>query len=196
MPELPVKHAPLAGLGAVAAVLALLAGIGGWAGALAGTLAQPLFALAALVSSGCAIQPNDNTLPGQVAVGEVARRVADDANRRAGDRFGQRVGRMDERELERAMLAFINTRRAAGNQTPMAATTDMTALMNELMRQKSIDFWLEGHNMADFRRNPANYPFVLQPGPNYYKPALGPVREDTCWPVPKSEKDNNPNWNA
>ena len=47
MPELPVKHAPLAGLGAVAAVLALLAGIGGWAGALAGTLAQPLFALAA-----------------------------------------------------------------------------------------------------------------------------------------------------
>lgn len=30
----------------------------------------PAVALAALVSSGCAIQPNDNTLPGQVAVGD------------------------------------------------------------------------------------------------------------------------------
>ncbi|MFC7505370.1 MCE family protein [Nocardioides sp. CPCC 206347] len=30
----------------------------------------PALVLAALVSSGCAIQPNDNTLPGQVAVGE------------------------------------------------------------------------------------------------------------------------------
>ncbi|WP_182378816.1 MCE family protein [Nocardioides sp. WS12] len=32
--------------------------------------ALPAVVLAALVSSGCAIQPNDNTLPGQVAVGE------------------------------------------------------------------------------------------------------------------------------
>lgn len=92
------------------------------------------------------------------------------------------------------MLAFINTRRAAGNQTPMATTTDMTVLMTELMLQKSKDFWLEGHNMRDFRRNPTIYPFVLAPGNNYYKTDLGPVGDDTCWPVPFTEKENNPNW--
>jgi hypothetical protein len=94
-----------------------------------------------------------------------------------------------------AMLAFINERRAVGKQTAMAATTDLNALMSELMLQKSKDFWLEGKGMADFRRNPNNFPFILQPGPNYYKPALGPVRDQTCWPVPQTEINNNPNWN-
>jgi starch-binding outer membrane protein, SusD/RagB family len=94
-----------------------------------------------------------------------------------------------------AMLTFINERRTVGKQTLMAATTDMNALMSELMLQKSKDFWLEGKDMADFRRNPTTYPFVLPPGDNYYKPASGPVRDQTCWPVPKSEIDNNAHWN-
>jgi hypothetical protein len=36
------------------------------------------------------------------------------------------------------MLAFINARRAVGNQTPIAPTTDMTVLLKELMEQKTL----------------------------------------------------------
>jgi hypothetical protein len=93
-----------------------------------------------------------------------------------------------------AMLAFINERRAVGRQTPMEATTDMNALMRELMEQKTRDFWLEGKRVGDFRRNPSHVPYMLQPGNNYYKPSLGVVSNQTCWPVPRDEKTNNPLW--
>jgi hypothetical protein len=93
------------------------------------------------------------------------------------------------------MLAFINTRRAAGKQAAMATTTDMNALMNELMEQRSRDFWLEAHRMADIRRNPNNVPYVIPPGANtYYKSGLGAVTAQACWPVPDSEIRNNPAW--
>ena len=93
------------------------------------------------------------------------------------------------------MLVFINARRAAGNQPAYAGAVTLPALMTELMLQKSIDFWLEGHNMRDFRRNPTTYPFVLPTGNNYYKSSLGPVGTDTCWPVPRTEKERNLEWN-
>jgi hypothetical protein len=92
------------------------------------------------------------------------------------------------------MLAFINARRAVGKQTPIAATTDMTDLLRELMEQKTRDFWLEGRRVGDLRRNPAAVPYVLQPGNTYYKTAVGDVSTQTCWPVPFNEKNNNPNW--
>ena len=47
MAERQSHHAALAALAAAASVLALLAGLGGWLSAVAGTLAQPLYALAA-----------------------------------------------------------------------------------------------------------------------------------------------------
>lgn len=93
-----------------------------------------------------------------------------------------------------AILAFIQARRAAGNQPAFPTTTNMDSLMTELMVQKARDFWLEGKDVADFRRNPDNAPYVLATGPNYYKPSLGPVSDQTCWPVPRNEIDNNPNW--
>jgi hypothetical protein len=98
------------------------------------------------------------------------------------------------------MLAFIQARRAAGAQPAYAGATDLTSLKAELMLQKSIDFWLEGHEMRDFRRNPTIYPFVLPTTPTgatstYYKPTLGPVGSDVCWPVPFTEKDRNKKWN-
>jgi starch-binding outer membrane protein, SusD/RagB family len=96
-----------------------------------------------------------------------------------------------------AMLAFINERRAVGNQPAFGATTDPNALMKELMVQRARDFWLEGHDMADFRRHPDLDSYILQPGADsYYKPELGPVQSQTCWPVPFTELINNPNWNG
>jgi starch-binding outer membrane protein, SusD/RagB family len=93
------------------------------------------------------------------------------------------------------MLTFINARRTAGGQLAYAGATDVNSLMAELMLQKSIDFWLEGKNMADYRRNPTIYPFVLPSGNNYYKSSLGPVGTDVCWPVPRTEKERNTEWN-
>lgn len=89
-------------------------------------------------------------------------------------------------------LNLVNARRAVGGQGLFAGTP--AAIFAELMRQRAIDFWLEGKRMGDFRRNPGAVPFILQPGNNYYKPALGPVGSQTCIPIPLAEKDNNPKW--
>lgn len=94
-----------------------------------------------------------------------------------------------------AMLAFINERRAVGKQPAFPATATASELLTELMVQRARDFWLEGLDVMDLRRNPNNFPYILQPGNNYYKPELGPVQSDVCWPVPQNEKRNNPNWN-
>lgn len=91
-----------------------------------------------------------------------------------------------------AMLAFINERRAAGNQPPIN-TTNLQELMAELMAQRSRDFWLEAKRMGDWRRNPTMVPDILQPGPNYYKPELGAVSNQTCLPIPFNECNANPN---
>lgn len=94
-----------------------------------------------------------------------------------------------------AMLAFINERRAAGNQAPIAATNDMDVLMRELMDQKARDFWLEGKRLADWRRNPEHVSYILPTGEDtFYKSDLGPVREFMCWDPPLSEFNNNPYW--
>lgn len=93
-----------------------------------------------------------------------------------------------------AVLAFINERRAVGKQAPITST-DPQVLLRELMEQKSRDFWLEGKRMADFRRLGHVVPYVLETGPNYYKDVQGGVVGDqTCWPVPQSEINNNPFW--
>ena len=91
-----------------------------------------------------------------------------------------------------SMLAFVNERRAAGNQAPIT-TTDAAALMAELMAQRSIDFWLEGRRMGDWRRNPNSVPNILAPGDNYYKPEVGTVSNQTCMPLPFAERNANPN---
>lgn len=91
-----------------------------------------------------------------------------------------------------AMLTFINERRAAGGQTAIT-TTDATALMAELMAQRSRDFWLEGKRMGDWRRNPNAVPDILAPGDNYYKPEVGTVSNQTCMPLPFAERNANPN---
>jgi hypothetical protein len=93
-----------------------------------------------------------------------------------------------------AMLAFVNARRAVGNQAPIS-TTDINVLLSELMEQKTRDFWLEGKRVADWRRLGDHVPYIIPPGEDtYYKDSLGPVRDAQCWSVPENEKRNNPNW--
>lgn len=92
-----------------------------------------------------------------------------------------------------ALLAFVNERRAAGNQQPVAGLTG-NPLLIEFLAQKSIDFWLEGRRMGDFRRHPDLVPNVIPAGSTFYKPAAGPVGNDTCFPLPLAETSANSNF--
>lgn len=62
------------------------------------------------------------------------------------------------------------------------------------MTQRSRDFWLEGKRMGDYRRHPGSVIGVLESGSAYYKPGVGDVGDQTCWPVPDDEFLNNPNF--
>jgi starch-binding outer membrane protein, SusD/RagB family len=90
------------------------------------------------------------------------------------------------------MLALINERRAVGNLDEFTST-DPGAVLAELMTQRSIDFWLEGKRTGDFRRNPGSVPWVIGPDEPYYKPEVGIMGSQTCWPIPQAEIDANPN---
>ncbi len=90
-------------------------------------------------------------------------------------------------------LALINERRAVGRQSTFSSN-DANAVLRELMEQRARDFWLEGRKMGDYRRNPTAVPYFLPDGGTYYKPGVGSVGDQKCWPVPDAEKRNNPSW--
>ena len=92
-----------------------------------------------------------------------------------------------------ATLDFVNTRRAAGLQTPTAATGD--ALMTELRDQRSRDFYLDNHRLGDLRRYKRFYQVDLFPKGAYPGSTSGAVYNGAidCWPLPTNEINDNPN---
>jgi hypothetical protein len=94
-----------------------------------------------------------------------------------------------------AQLALIAARRSANNQPAYSGPTDAASVLTELMEQKGRDFYLEAKRMGDFRRVPAAVKNVPVPGTTYFKPGFAPVGNQTCWPLPLQETDNNPNIN-
>jgi hypothetical protein len=90
-------------------------------------------------------------------------------------------------------LTLINERRAVGKQGTFSSTS-ASAVLAELMEQRARDFWLEGKKMGDYRRNGHAVPYVLPDNGTYYKPGVGTVGSQKCWPVPDAEKKNNPNF--
>jgi len=93
-----------------------------------------------------------------------------------------------------AQLALINTRRAAAGLTPYAGAVDNASVLREFMRQKHLDFYLEGQRFGDWRRVPAAVTDVPVPGSTYFKPGFSPVGNQTCYPLPLAETNNNPNF--
>lgn len=93
-------------------------------------------------------------------------------------------------------VALINRQRAAaGGQAAYAGATDAASVLYELFNQKGFDLWLEGKRMADWRRQPvaaANH--VPVAGTPYWRTGFGAVGAQTCYPVPRTELDNNPNF--
>ncbi len=92
-----------------------------------------------------------------------------------------------------ATLAFVNERRAVGQQTPVTLTG--TALMAELRDQRARDFYLAGHRLGDLRRYLRYDNINLFPTGPYPGSTTGQVYDPTitCWPLPTVEVNENPN---
>lgn len=92
-----------------------------------------------------------------------------------------------------AQLALINARRSSAGQAAYAGATDAASVLAELMTQRAFDFYLEGKRLADFRRVPAAIKSMTPAGGVYFKPGYANVGNQTCYPLPRVERDNNPN---
>jgi hypothetical protein len=91
-------------------------------------------------------------------------------------------------------LALINSRRAANGRPAYAGATDAASVKTELFNQRALEFYLEGKRVADFRRSPTSVaPTITAAGQPYFKPGYGNTGTDTCYPIPRTERDNNPN---
>lgn len=90
-------------------------------------------------------------------------------------------------------IAFINTQRAANKLPDYAGPTDAASVKTELFNQRAMEFYLEGKRVADFRRSPTSVVSITPAGQPYFKPGYGNVGTQTCYPIPRVERDNNPN---
>jgi starch-binding outer membrane protein, SusD/RagB family len=91
-------------------------------------------------------------------------------------------------------LALIAARRAANGRPAYSGPTDAASVKTELFNQRALEFYLEGKRVADFRRSPTSVaPTVTAAGQPYFKPGYGNTGTDTCYPIPRTERDNNPN---
>jgi len=93
-----------------------------------------------------------------------------------------------------AQLAQIAARRTANGQPAYGGATDSNSVLTEFFTQRGLDFYLEGKRLGDFRRHPANIIGVPVPGSTYWKAGFAPVGNNTCYPLPITETDNNPNF--
>lgn len=93
-----------------------------------------------------------------------------------------------------AMLNLIQARRAANGQPAYSGATTDAAVLQEFMTQRGLEFYLEGKRLGDFRRAGAAVIGMPVPGSTYWKPGFAPVGNQSCYPLPIQETDNNPNF--
>lgn len=95
-----------------------------------------------------------------------------------------------------AAVTFIDSRRAIGNQGASGiAVGNAAAVRAELREQRSRDFYLDNHRLGDVRRYIKLYNVNLfEQGP-YPGSTTGQIFNPTvtCWPLPISEINANPN---
>ncbi|HEX4933238.1 MAG TPA: hypothetical protein VFV33_08670, partial [Gemmatimonadaceae bacterium] len=92
-----------------------------------------------------------------------------------------------------AQLALIAARRTASGVGAYTGPTDAASVLKELLWQKSLDFYLEGQRQGDWRRQPNAMTGIPVPGQPYFKPGFPAIGSKTCYPLPITERDNNPN---
>jgi hypothetical protein len=87
-------------------------------------------------------------------------------------------------------LAFVNERRAFGNQAPVDLSG--AALMAELREQRGRDLYLGGFRLGDLRRWKAQG-VDLFPAGTHPNEEWGAYGDATCFPIPLEEYNANPN---
>ena len=102
---------------------------------------------------------------------------------------------------EAGVLAFVNARRAVGNQPAVVLAGQ--DLRTELRKQRAKDLFMGGFRTGDLRRwtrfDAGNGPFA---GGSYFPTGTHPVTqwgeygEWTCFPIPRSEYEGNQNLTA
>ena len=95
--------------------------------------------------------------------------------------------------MRRRQLALIAARRAANAQPTYSGATDAASVLKELYDQRGREFYLEGKRLGDYRRNPAATTGIAPSGSVYIKPGYPNIGTQTCYPIPRAERDNNPN---
>ncbi|MBX6365113.1 MAG: RagB/SusD family nutrient uptake outer membrane protein [Gemmatimonadetes bacterium] len=89
-----------------------------------------------------------------------------------------------------ATLAFVNARRAYGNQPPVDLSGD--ALMAELREQRGRDLYMGGFRLGDIRRwKKLNNVDLFPTGP-HVNATWGDYGTATCFPIPLQEYNGNP----
>ncbi len=94
------------------------------------------------------------------------------------------------------IIAFAGTRRTANGMPAYTGGTDLASAMKELYYQRAFEFFLEDRKLGDFRRSAASTPFMTAAGAPYFKPGYPNVGTQTCFPLPRVETDNNPNFGS
>ncbi len=92
-----------------------------------------------------------------------------------------------------SQLALVQARRTAAGVGAYAGATDAAAVLKEFLWQKSLDFYLEGQRQGDFRRQPTAMTGIPVAGAAYFKPGFPAIGSKSCYPLPITERDNNPN---
>ncbi len=90
-----------------------------------------------------------------------------------------------------ATRAFVNARRAAGQQPAVTLAGD--ALMAELREQRRRDLYLDNHRMGDLRRYKRYYGVDEFPTGQYPGSTTESYGTQECWPLPLNERLYNPN---
>jgi len=91
---------------------------------------------------------------------------------------------------EAEVLAFVNERRAVGNQDPVDLSGD--ALKMELRDQRGRDLYLAGYRLGDLRRWLRNGDDMFPTG-QHPNEQWGQYGTATCFPLPLEEYEGNPN---
>jgi hypothetical protein len=94
-------------------------------------------------------------------------------------------------------MTLINKHRVALGLQPWTATTIADG-WTALRRERGIELWLEGRRLNDLRRwkassAPGTMSPLEQPGTGANNAPSYLAQQDLCFPIAKSEKDNNPN---
>jgi hypothetical protein len=98
-----------------------------------------------------------------------------------------------EAQGTQAMLTLIQSRRSANNQPAYSGPTDDRSVLIEFLTQRTYEFYVEGKHMGDYRRYPAELPFLVPAGTQYRKPNVPAYSDGKCWPISIQEVTNNPN---